>query len=268
MNLIENKEVDPGLYDKAYFLTDNEGWREYESGLDGNIHPKFKRALEIAGDIKGKNILDIGCGRGEMIYYCVKRGARVLGMDYSEAAIEIARTTINKLLSELRTSAKAEVGDIVKYDFTEKYDIVFMIEIAEHMYDWQLKAGLEKIRNILNPGGRLIIMTPNYLYEKILSPLKRIINIPLNLIKWPVRVLRGKYRPKSFKELSGKMLKVVVDRGELNKKMHVNVTTPKNIKDSLAGFEVKIWCEDHSKNILSLLTGKWWGREIVAVATK
>jgi len=262
------KIVDPAIYDKDYFLRDNDGWREWEGKFDTNPHPKFKRALELAGSVKGKNVLDIGCGRAELVYYCVKHGATALGIDYSPAAIEIAEQTIDRLPKTLRSSAGVTVGEIGTYDLADKYDIVFMIEIAEHMHDWQLIEGLEKISNALNPGGKLIIMTPNYLYEKILSPLKRILNIPGNCIKWPLRILRGKYKPKSFREMTEKIFKVVADRGELNRKMHVNVTTRGMLRKLLAGFDARIWCEDHSKNPLSLLAGRWWGREIIVVATK
>ena len=261
-----DREVDPGLYDKKYFLTDNEGWREYESGLDDNIHSKFKKALEIAGDLKGKNILDAGCGRGELVYYCVKRGAKALGIDYSEAAIEIASRTIKRLPPEMQRFARTETGDLVRYDFKEKYDIIFMIEIVEHMYDWQLEESLKKIKAILKDGGKLIITTPNYYYERYLCPMKRIINIPLNLIKLPARIIKGKYAKEGPLFGLKKVFRILPDRGELNRKMHVNVSTPGKLENMLDAFDVTIICEDPSKNILSLLFGRWCGREIVAVA--
>ncbi|MBN2453865.1 MAG: class I SAM-dependent methyltransferase [Candidatus Omnitrophica bacterium] len=262
------KIVDPSIYNREYFLGDNEGWKEWHSGLDGNMHPKFQRALELAAPLHGKSVLDIGCGRAELIYYCVKRGARAHGIDYSAAAIELAKETISRLPQELAMMAKATVGEIGTFETNENYDVVFMVEIAEHMYGWQLKEAFEKILDMLKPGGTLIVMTPNYLYEKILLPIKRIVNIPLNLIKWPLRIIRGKYSPKSFGELMGRIFKVRVDRGELNRKMHVNVTTPGNIRRYLSEYDAKVWCEDPSRNILSLLTGRWWGREIIAVAVK
>lgn len=260
--------VDPAIYDKDYFLSDNDGWREWKEGLDSNLHPKFRRALELAGPIAGKRVLDIGCGRGELIYYCVKSGASVLGIDYSSAAVEIANQTIDRLPPEQKVRAKAAVGNAESYNFTDRYDVVFMIEIAEHMYDWQLKAAIAKIESILNPGGRLIIMTPNYLYEKWFSPVKRIVNIPFNMVKWPLRIIKGKYRPKSLGELFGKIFKVNVSRGELNKKMHVNVTTRSTLKSYLKAFDAKVYCKDHSKNLLSIIVTPWFGRDIEAVATK
>ena len=166
----------------------------------------------------------------------------------------------------MRPFARAEIGDVATFEFNEKYDIIFMIEIAEHMYDWQLERSFEKIKGLLSGRGRLIIMTPNYYYEKYLSPIKRLINIPFNIIKWPLRAMRGKYRPNGISELMGKIFRIKVERGELNKKLHVNITTSAKLKKLLADFDVTISCEDHSGNIASLITRRWFGREIVAIA--
>jgi len=260
--------VDPAIYSKEYFLTDNEGWREYVSGLAAGIHTKFAKALELAGPLEGASILDIGCGRGELLYYCAKRGARALGIDYSRAAVEIARQTIETLPSDRRPFARAEVGDPSTYDFKETFTVVFVIEALEHMHDWQLEDALARIRGILAEGGRLIIITPNYYYEKYLSPLKRILNLPLNLFKLPFRLLKPKYRAAGMSALLGKTFKVRIDRGELNRAMHVNVTTPAKVRRLLAGFDAVVRCEDPSRNIVSLFMKRWWGRDIIAVARK
>ncbi len=262
------KIVNPNLYSKHYFMTDNEGYSEYIRGLDANIHSKFAAALKISNPTQKDVVLDVGCGRGELIYYCARRGAKVLGIDYSKAAVDIANETIKKLSENLRHRAMAEVGDIVGYSFREKYSIIFMIEIAEHMYDWQLMEAFRKIERILDDSGRLIIMTPNYYYEKYLSPIKQVMNIPLNLVKWPLRVLRDKYKLKNGAEALRKIFRVNINRGELGKAMHVNISTRGRLKKLLRNFDTEIRCVDHSKNFVSLLTQKWWGREIIVVAKR
>jgi SAM-dependent methyltransferase len=262
------KIVDPSLYSRDYFLSDNEGFREYLAGLDNNVHPKFQLALKYGKPSKGDVVLDIGCGRGELIYYCVNHNAKVLGIDYSKDAIDIAKETIKRLPETLRQRAAAEVGDPVTYDFKEKYDIIFMIEVAEHMFDWQLEKTFQKVKKILKPGGRLIITTPNYYYENYLSPLKRIVNIPLNLVKWPFRIAKGKYKNGSPMDGLRKVFRIKVDRGELNRRMHVNITTPGKLKRMLSDFDVRVKCEDHSKDIVSLISQKWCGRDVVVIAAK
>ncbi len=263
-----SKEVPAEIYDRNYYLSDNEGCREYAKGLDKHIHPKFARVFKLVGSLEGKNILDIGCGRGELLYYCVLRGAKAFGIDYSGAAVKIAQETILKLPIELRSKARAEVGDACLYDFPEKYDYVILLEMVEHLTQDQLVKAFQKVSSLLKKGGKLIISTPNFHYEKYLSPLKRLCDIPFKMIKEPLRILRGKYKPKNFKEVANRIFRVWVSRGEKNKMMHVNVITPARLKKYLKGFDAKVYCEDTSLNPLSLLTQRWWGRDIVAIAIK
>lgn len=265
---MDREQVNPELYTHQYFLADSEGHMEYEKGLDIHIHPKFAMAHRIARPSKDKSVLDIGCGRGELLYYCAREGARVFGIDYSRAAVEIANETIKKLPEQARSLARVELGDVLSYDFQGAFDIIFMIEVVEHMYDHQLAEVFKKVYRLLNDKGRLIIITPNYYYERYLSPLKRISNIPINLVKWPLRFLRGKYKRSDVPKVLRNLFRVLVDRGELNRMLHVNVSTPDKLRRLLADFDAQVTCEDHSKNILSLLMHKWWGRDIVVVAKK
>ena len=46
---------------------------------------------KILPSVTGKNVLDVGCGTGRTSRYLASRGARVVGIDFSEKAIEIAR---------------------------------------------------------------------------------------------------------------------------------------------------------------------------------
>ena len=142
-----------------------------------------------------------------------------------------------------------------------------MVDIVEHMYEWQLKESLKKIKEMLNDRGRLIITTPNYYYDKYLFYIKRIFDIPSNISKWTLRILRGKYVPENFAEYLHKIFKFKVDRNSI-KSMHVNLLTPPKLKKLLNDFDADIRCEDHSRNPISLIAKKWWGREIIAIARK
>lgn len=262
------KEISPDIYDRDYYLADNEGYQEYKKGLDIHVHPKFSEALNLAEPKKGDAVLDVGCGRGELLYYCAKRGATVLGLDYSKDAIDIAQSTIKMLPEGLRHLAKAEIGDVSQHSFSQKYNIIYMLEVFEHMNDLQLERTFRKFGEILKDDGKIIITTPNYCYEKYLQPVKMVLDLPFRFLKWFFRVLRGKYRPENLGEFFRNALKIKVERG-MSKEMHANVSTPGKIRDMLKNdFNVKIWCVDHSLAPISLLTKKWWGRQIIAVASK
>jgi SAM-dependent methyltransferase len=259
--------VDPGLYDRTYFLKDDEGGVEWVGGLDAAIHPKFKRALELAGDLRGKRVLDMGCGRGDLLYYCARRGAAAaIGVDYSRAAVEIAKETIKRLPPDLQGMMEVSMADIEGFDSTRPFDAVFMIDVVEHMYTWQLAALFDRLLRLISPDGRLIIITPNRLYEDILAPAKRVVDMPLNLVKIPLRVARGRYPPGDAVNLLKKAFRVFPERSALHSRMHVNVMTPFQLKRLLSKFDARVWCEDQSSNLLSLLTRGIMGRTIIAVA--
>jgi 2-polyprenyl-3-methyl-5-hydroxy-6-metoxy-1,4-benzoquinol methylase len=264
---MENKKIiPPELYTKEYYLSDNDEHREFTLGLDANIHDKFKRVLKLITINKDSTILDIGCGRGELVYYCVKNGAIGYGIDYSQDAVDIANQIKSGLPGHLQQRMFFEKNTAEGYTYDKKYDYIFMIETAEHMYDWQLKESLEKISKSLKPTGTLIITTPNHLYESFLQPVKMFLDTPFRFLKMLFRIPRGKYRPKSVKEFFKRLLRFKPDRGETCRKMHGNVMTPGRLRKLLKNFNARVYCEDPSLHPLSLLLRKWQGRQIVAVA--
>lgn len=69
-------------YTKDYFLgsTDKETNEAYgaagaESFKSGRVDKRYTRYLTFL-NLKDKEVLDIGCGRGDVVHYCIKRGAK------------------------------------------------------------------------------------------------------------------------------------------------------------------------------------------------
>jgi len=260
----------PELYDRNYYLTDNEGCWEFQKGLDACIHPKFVRALELAPEMApGVDVLDVGCGRGELLYYCARRGARATGLDYSPDAVALAQEkTVDLLPAAQRSLVRVVCDDIADFSLENTFDVIFVIEVMEHLTNAQIRSLLDKARAHLKPGGRLIVTTPNFYYEKYLLPLKRLLDTPFRFLREFFRVLRGKSRAKDGRDLWRRIFRIRVSRGEQGKLMHVNVMTPASLRDVLKGFNAVVTCEDPSKNPISLLLRKWWGRNLVAVANQ
>jgi 2-polyprenyl-3-methyl-5-hydroxy-6-metoxy-1,4-benzoquinol methylase len=65
----------------------------YMSPSQTTVYP-LEYAFSLLGDIRGKRVLDLGCGSGESSLLLVRRGARVHGMDISEALIGVAKTRL------------------------------------------------------------------------------------------------------------------------------------------------------------------------------
>ena len=66
-------------------------WIAHADVSDYQNHVLQPRMLELAGDVAGRRVLDLGCGEGAYSRALVRRGARVVGIDGSVRLIEVAR---------------------------------------------------------------------------------------------------------------------------------------------------------------------------------
>lgn len=111
------------------------------------------KIAEVSQFVKGKNVLDIGCGTGIMAGALAVDGRTVVGVDGSAAKIEIGRQNYSDLDVEFRQ---------VMFDsmiFEPEFDTVIATNVLEHVESPAEFIG--KCRSALRPGGRLIFTVPN-----------------------------------------------------------------------------------------------------------
>jgi 2-polyprenyl-3-methyl-5-hydroxy-6-metoxy-1,4-benzoquinol methylase len=140
------------LYDSYYFLNKVEGWQEFKKG---EINERRKEILEKI-NVKNKTVLDVGFGRGELLQLAHEKGAKkCIGLDYSKDAYEIAKDYCDKSI-ELYNYKISELDMI--YD--KKFNIVFMIDIIEHLTELEFYNFLDLLMPKLNSNSKLVISTP------------------------------------------------------------------------------------------------------------
>jgi 2-polyprenyl-3-methyl-5-hydroxy-6-metoxy-1,4-benzoquinol methylase len=106
----------------------------------------------------GKTVLDIGCGCGEMLYFCLSRSAnRVVGIDFSIAAINYAKQALRN-----NNSYELICNDalIALRSIKEKFDYVLMLDSIEHIPASEIDEILENVYRICK--NILIVQTPYY----------------------------------------------------------------------------------------------------------
>ena len=142
--------------------------KEFINNLGNELRPRVKTSLEIANLTPEMRILDIGCGRGEVVFYAARQGLEAVGVDYSTSVLKIANEVKKRLPSELQQLITFHLGDAKKLPFPENYfDRIFMLDLVEHLHDWELNELFAVCHKLLKPDGLLVIHTlPNkWIYD-------------------------------------------------------------------------------------------------------
>ncbi|MDD5005791.1 MAG: class I SAM-dependent methyltransferase [Candidatus Omnitrophica bacterium] len=152
--------VDSAQYTHDYFMHAG-GASEYLNNKLGEIYIRVMGLSEsMTKNIEKKVILDLGCGRGELLREYAKRGDICYGVDYAQSAVDIAKESINALPKEQKENIYLIQKDLKEIDFKDNmFDVIFMLDVFEHLYTWELEIIIPKIRKMLKPNGVLIIHT-------------------------------------------------------------------------------------------------------------
>ena len=136
---------------------------------------RIKYILETLNkkNLNNTTVLDIGCGGGLVSEGLSKIGATVTGIDFIKENIKVAKMHAKK--NNLRINYF--VKDFEKEKITSKYDVIIILEVLEHLNNWE--EFIKKIKLSLNKNGTLIISTINRnLVSKFLT-----LDIGENLLK-------------------------------------------------------------------------------------
>jgi ubiquinone/menaquinone biosynthesis C-methylase UbiE len=120
-----------------------------------------REIMKIAQSKLGRRgaILDVGCGRGELLWAAREAQWEYAGVDASQAHLDWARENLG---------IEGTLGTLEQANFpSEFFDIVIMGGVIEHLYDpYQT---LREVHRVLKPGGLLHFDAPNEdgLYTRI-----------------------------------------------------------------------------------------------------
>ena len=234
---MENKEHKPlpsTLYTEEYFLTACEGYDEFIQSEGEHLSRRLQDAFAVAEVEPGMRVLDVGCGRGEILRHCMERDIEVFGIDYAEVATQMSQAVITRLWQEKTPSARAGVcrADAKKLPFpTGYFDRVLMFDVVEHLHPWELHEAMLDVRRVLKENGRFIIHTaPNRWYDQYAYPWVR-----------RVRTLMGQGQsyPKDPRAIT-----------PVNQDVHVNEQDILSMNRALkeAGFTGKVWLDSPPQN--------------------
>lgn len=121
------------------------GYKEDLQTLD----PYYQKKIERLSLYKGKKLLDIGTGSGQFLEAAERK-------DFIAQGIEVSKKALSQAKSR---GLLIKRGDFETLGIRDKFDIITLFQVLEHFRD-PLKAA-KKIYRLLEPGGIVIIATPN-----------------------------------------------------------------------------------------------------------
>jgi cyclopropane fatty-acyl-phospholipid synthase-like methyltransferase len=153
-------------------LSHTEKSKEFFNNTDNyirsNVIISFRKLLvkKLLGNFKDKEIIDIGCGNGELsIEYLPENSITYL--DVSEKMLDVVR---NKIPSDLKDKTTFINDDINSVPSVKKYDIVLCIGVAAHVYD--IENLFLKLSTLIKDGGILLFQYSDY--RKFITRLNRL----------------------------------------------------------------------------------------------
>lgn len=120
--------------------------------------------LDAASSLKGKRILEIGCGTGSSTIAIAEQGSTVTGIDIDEGALAVAceRASVYGVNAQFR---KLNAEEMAQHFGRGDFDAVIFFACLEHMTLAERLASIKSAWELLAPGGVLaIIETPNRLW--------------------------------------------------------------------------------------------------------
>lgn len=122
----------------------------FPSTIDPRIY-HVKLVLEHCGDLNGRRVLDVGCGKGRFARIVQERSpaAEVWGLDISE-----------EMLKHVPDSIHTRAGSMTELPFEDGwFDAAYATESLEHAVE--IERAIAEMCRILKPGGRLAIIDKN-----------------------------------------------------------------------------------------------------------
>jgi 2-polyprenyl-6-hydroxyphenyl methylase / 3-demethylubiquinone-9 3-methyltransferase len=121
------------------------------------INPLRLDHIDRRAELKGKTVLDVGCGGGILAESMAARGARVTGLDLADKPLKVAQ--LHLLESGLEVDYRLVSPEALACEMPGHYQVITCMELLEHVPD--PAATVRACGELAAAGGHLFFATIN-----------------------------------------------------------------------------------------------------------
>ncbi|CAA6808465.1 MAG: 3-demethylubiquinone-9 3-methyltransferase (EC [uncultured Thiotrichaceae bacterium] len=121
------------------------------------INPLRLNYIDGCAGIRGKKVLDVGCGGGILAESMAHRGAEVTGIDLGETPLSVA--TLHALETGIEMDYRNITAEELAAEMPGQFDVVTCMEMLEHVPDPE--AVIQACSTLVKPEGHVFFSTLN-----------------------------------------------------------------------------------------------------------
>jgi ubiquinone/menaquinone biosynthesis C-methylase UbiE len=156
--------------------------------------------FRLIGNVEGRLVLDLACGEGYNARILARKGAKVVGVDFSAKLVQLAR--IEEAKEKLGIDYHiADVADLSRFP-SNYFDLVTCFMALQDIKDY--KSAVSEVARVLKDRGRLVFSIPHPCFEMVsdkgnrISTTERYFGAGEDHIQWKMERLLKPFETTSF----------------------------------------------------------------------